>query len=377
MSFKNLGLHPDILKAIAEMKYSIPTPIQQKAIPHIIAGRDVYGSAQTGTGKTAAFLLPAIHNMMTHPPKKGHGPRILILVPTRELAMQIGAEAAKFMKYLPKMKMVCIYGGAPYPLQIRQLGAPHEILVATPGRLIDHMGSKRVDFSRVEMLVLDEADRMLDMGFIKPVQEVAARLPKPRQTLLFCATMQQNVVKLMKGLLHNPTEICISTPKTKHENIEQRLYFVKSLEDKYSYVEKFLADPKLKQTIIFAATKRQTKQLHRHLRDRGHDSGELHGDMNQRQRTKTIDLVRRGKIRVLVATDVAARGIDVQTISHVINFDMAGCAEDHVHRVGRTGRASSQGIALCLVSKRDMHIVREIEKYTGQKMAFQNNKATQ
>jgi superfamily II DNA/RNA helicase len=372
MLFKNLGLHPDILKAIEEMKYSIPTPIQNKAIPAILSGSDVCGSAQTGTGKTAAFLLPAIHQMMTRAAKPGHGPRILILVPTRELAMQIAGEAAKYMKHLPKMKTVCIFGGAPYPVQIRQLQANHEILVATPGRLIDHMERGRVDFSRVELFVLDEADRMLDMGFIQPVQQIAARIAKPRQVLLFCATMQSNVLKLAKGLLQNPTEIHISSPKTKHENIEQKLYFVKSLDEKYSFLETFLADPVLKQAIVFTATKRQTKQLHRHLRDSGHDAGELHGDMNQSARTRTIGLVRQGKIRVLVATDVAARGIDVQNISHVINFDIAACAEDHVHRVGRTGRASERGIALCLVSRRDMHLVREIEKYTGQKMVLQN-----
>ncbi len=370
MNFKELNLHPHILKAIEEAGFVSPTPIQQQAIPAVLNGSDLRASAQTGTGKTAAFILPSL-NLLTVPSNKpGKGPRILILVPTRELAMQVAVEAAKYSKYCSRVKTVCIYGGAPYPPQNRDLAKPHEILVATPGRLIDHMERGKIDFSRIEMLILDEADRMLDMGFIKPVEQIASALPKTHQTLMFSATLAENVLKLSNRLLKNPIEIRVAPERINHENIEQRLHKVDNLEHKYRLLDHLLGDPAVNQAIVFTATKRQADQLVDKLASLGRNAKALHGGMNQRQRTRTIKEMRQSEFDVLVATDVAARGIDIQTITHVINFDLPRNTEDYVHRIGRTGRAGASGIALSFAASRDMSTVRQIEKFTGQRIDF-------
>lgn len=368
MNFKELNLHQNLLKAIEEVGYVSPTPIQAQAIPAILKGSDLRASAQTGTGKTAAFILPSLHRLSNPSSLPGKGPRVLILVPTRELAMQVASEAAKYSKYLSRCKTVCIYGGAPYPPQNRDLARPHEILVATPGRLIDHMQQKRIDFSRVEMLILDEADRMLDMGFIKPVEQIAAALPTSRQTLMFSATLAGNVLKLSNRLLTDPLEIRISPEQVNHENIEQRLHHVDNLEHKYRLLDHLLNDSTLTQAIIFTATKRQADHLVEKLAALGRLAKPLHGGMNQRQRTRTIREMREEEFSILVATDVAARGIDIQTISHVINFDLPNNTEDYVHRIGRTGRAGASGIALSFVASRDMSMIRQIEKFIGQRL---------
>jgi len=368
MKFKELSLHPSILKAIEEAGFTEPTPIQAEAIPEIIKGSDLRASAQTGTGKTAAFILPSLNRLCVPSALSGKGPRILILVPTRELAMQVAAEAIKYSKHIPRCKTVCIYGGAPYPPQNRDLARPYDILVATPGRLIDHMEQGRIDFSRVEMLILDEADRMLDMGFIQPVEQIASQLPKLRQTLMFSATLAGSVMKLSSRLLTNPIEIRITPEKTNHENIEQRLHRVDSLEHKYRLLDHLLGDPGMTQTIVFTATKRQADHLVEKLTRLGRNARALHGGMNQRQRTRTLKEMRQEQFDILVATDVAARGIDIQTISHVINFDLPRSTEDYVHRIGRTGRAGASGIAMSFASSKDMSIVRQIEKFTGQRM---------
>ncbi len=366
--FNELELHPALLETLEKEGFTEPTPIQLKAIPKVMAGFDLRASAQTGTGKTAAFLLPAL-NRLTVPSKvPGFGPRILILVPTRELAMQVASEAERFSANLSKIKTVCIYGGAPYPKQNRELSRPYEILVATPGRLIDHLDRGRINFSRVEMLILDEADRMLDMGFIDPVEKIAAALPKRRQTLLFSATLKGSVLKLSDKLMNDPVELSVIPEIPSHGNIEQRLHFVDDLHHKNQLLEHFLNDPGLNQVIIFTATKRYADQLVKILYDNGHLVAALHGDMNQHQRTRTIVRLRDGEIRVLVATDVAARGIDVLTISHVINFDLPKNAEDYVHRIGRTGRAGGKGIALSFAASKDIGLVRQIEKFTGYKI---------
>ncbi len=370
MSFKELGLHPGILKAIEQAGYTTPTPIQEKAIPKILSGFDLRASAQTGTGKTAAFILPSLHRLTTPSSLPGHGPRILILVPTRELAMQVAQEAQKYSRQLSRVKTVCIYGGAPYPIQNRELSRPYEILVATPGRLIDHLQQGRINFSRLEMLILDEADRMLDMGFIEPVEQIAAATPKTRQTLMFSATLKGSILKLSERLLNKPMEIRVTPDHAKHENIEQRLHNVDNIDHKYRILQHLLNDSTLTQAIVFTSTKHQADQLVEKLLDSGYPAtAALHGDMNQRQRTRTITRLRQGDIRILVATDVAARGIDVHTISHVINFDLPNNAEDYVHRIGRTGRAGATGIAFSFAAARDMHLVRRIEQFTGQKMA--------
>jgi len=372
MDFTELNLHPNILKAITEAGHTSPTPIQEQAIPEIIKGSDLRASAQTGTGKTAAFILPSLNRLATPSPLPGKGPRILILVPTRELAMQVATEAAKYSKHLARCKTVCIYGGAPYPPQNRDLARPYEILVATPGRLIDHMEQGRVDFSRVEMFILDEADRMLDMGFIHPVEQIATTLPKSRQTLMFSATLAGSVMKLSNRLLTSPVEIRITPDKMRHENIEQRLHRVDNLEHKYRLLDHLLSDPDMTQTIIFTATKRQADSLVEKLARSGRNASALHGGMNQRQRTRTIKEMRAEGFDILVATDVAARGIDIQTISHVINFDLPRNTEDYVHRIGRTGRAGATGIAISLASAKDMSIVRQIEKFTGHPLSAQH-----
>jgi superfamily II DNA/RNA helicase len=364
MDFKQLLTNQDLLAAIEASGYTTPTPIQAQAIPKILEGKDLRASAQTGTGKTAAFILPTLQKLAANP-SKGRGPRVLVLVPTRELAMQVAKEAAKYSKNMPAMKVVCIYGGAPYPIQNKDLSRPYEILVATPGRLMDHMERGRIPFDRLELMILDEADRMLDMGFIGPVEDIAAATPATRQTLMFSATFNKNVLGLSKRLLKNPVEITIDHEQAKHENIEQFLLNVDDLTHKYRLLEHYLADEKVVQIIVFTATKRQADVLVDVLAEKGHEVEGLHGDMNQRQRSRTIEKLRRGNLRILVATDVAARGIDVPTISHIVNFDLPNSPEDYVHRIGRTGRAGKSGIAIAFASPKDRHVVKEIERYTG------------
>ena len=362
-------LHEKIQKAIADLGHSTPTPVQEQAIPQVLEGKDLQVSAQTGTGKTAAFILPAL-NRLTGAAAPGKGPRVLILVPTRELAMQVAHESAKYSKYLPHIKTVCVYGGMPYPLQNKQLSKPYDILVATPGRLIDHLERGRIHLSRVQMLVLDEADRMLDMGFVEPVEHIASLTPKTRQTLMFSATLKGNVLKLSKRLLRDPLEISIEPSYAEQASIEQQVHKVDNIDHKYRLLDHLLADQALSQVIVFTATKHQADQLTDKLCIEGHPASALHGDMNQRQRTRTIAAFRKGAIRILVATDVAARGIDVPTISHVINFDLPMNGEDYTHRIGRTGRAGATGVALSFAAHRDVRLVQEIEKFTGQKMTL-------
>ena len=366
MSFTDLNLCPEILKALAELGFVTPTPIQAAAIPKALTGIDLSASAQTGTGKTAAYILPIINRWVANSGKKWKGPCALILVPTRELAMQVAEETQKYSKYLPRLKTVCIYGGAPYPLQNKQLSRPYDILVATPGRLIDHLERGKIDLSQLEVFVLDEADRMLDMGFIAPVEQIAAAMPVGRQTLLFSATLKGNVLNLSRRLQNNPTDISVDHEHAKHENIEQRLHYTDSLTHKFRLLNHLLSDPEINQAIVFTSTKRHADQLVEELFESGHRAAALHGDMNQRQRSRTLLRLRQGEIRILIATDVAARGIDVQTISHVINFDLPRNVEDYVHRIGRTGRAGANGIAMSFADVRDKGLVRRIEQFTGQ-----------
>lgn len=364
MTFKLLD--EKIQLAIADLGHTTPTPIQEQSIPKVLEGLDIQASAQTGTGKTAAFILPALH-MLTSP-APGKGPRILILVPTRELAMQVATEAAKYSKHLKNVKTVCVYGGMPYPVQNRQLAKPYDILVATPGRLIDHLERGRIKLSRIQMLVLDEADRMLDMGFVEPVEHIASLTPKTRQTLLFSATLKGNVLKLSRRLLNNPLEIAIEPDLSAQQNIEQKVHTVDNIEHKNRLLNHLLEDQEMKQVIVFTSTKRQAAELADQLSENGQAAGALHGDMNQRQRTRTIAALRKGVIRVLIATDVAARGIDIPEISHVINFDLPSSAEDYVHRIGRTGRAGATGIAFSFAAHRELRTVQQIERFTGKRM---------
>ncbi len=376
MSFKNLSLPSDVLKALQELGYNTATPIQEKAIPQILKGCDIRASAQTGTGKTAAFMLPSLNRLIQPSPVKGRGPRILVLVPTRELAMQVAAETLKYTKYLPFVKTACIYGGAPYPEQNKNLSRPLDILVATPGRLIDHMEQGRVDFSRLEVLILDEADRMLDMGFIHAVEQIAAATPKNRQTLLFSATLKGSVLGLSQKLLNKPIEISVALDLSAQKNIDQRLYTVTNIDHKYRLLQSLLVEPSVQQVVVFTATKRQADKLSRHLSESGFEAAALHGDMKQRQRSRTMMLLRQGKFKILVATDVAARGLDVPAISHVINFDLPDNVEDYVHRIGRTGRAGATGIAYTFVTSREIGTIRQIERFTGQRITPQTFSGT-
>ncbi|MBI5658853.1 MAG: DEAD/DEAH box helicase [Nitrosomonadales bacterium] len=360
-----MGLNPAILKAVEESGYTTPTPVQAQAIPEVMAGQDIMASAQTGTGKTAAFILPALHRIAQPSAVRSKGPRVLVLTPTRELAQQVSDAAAKYGKNM-RLKVVSILGGMPYPLQNKLLSSPVDILVATPGRLIDHIERGRIDFSRLEMLVLDEADRMLDMGFIDDVERIAAATPATRQTLLFSATLDGVIGNLAKRLLKSPRRITVAAAQARHENIEQRLMYVDDMAHKNRLLDHLLRDTELNQALIFTATKRDADALADGLLAQGHSAAALHGDMNQRERNRTLLNLRRGMVRVLVATDVAARGIDVAGISHVINFDLPKFAEDYVHRIGRTGRAGASGIAVSFASNRDALHLKKIERYTGQ-----------
>jgi superfamily II DNA/RNA helicase len=365
ITFASLGLPPLILKALEEAGYTTPTPIQAQAIPEIMAGHDLMASAQTGTGKTAAFILPSLNRLSTPSEVRSKGPRVLVLTPTRELAQQVSDAATKYGKNM-RLKVVSILGGMPYPLQNKLLSNPVDILVATPGRLIDHIERGRIDFSRLEVLVLDEADRMLDMGFIDDVERIAAATPETRQTLLFSATLDGVIGNLAKRLLKNPKRISVTAAQARHEHIEQRLMYVDDMAHKNRLLDHLLRDTELNQALVFTATKRDADLLADSLSALGHSAAALHGDMSQRERIRTLTGLRRGQVRVLVATDVAARGIDVAGISHVINFDLPKAAEDYVHRIGRTGRGGASGIAVSFASNRDAVNLHKIERYTGQ-----------
>lgn len=353
---------------LQEIGYETPTPIQEQAIPIVLAGKDVLASAQTGTGKTAAFILPLLH-LLCNPEYRGNfGPQAVILVPTRELAIQVSEEAKKFSRHLPRVKTVCIYGGVPYPIQKRALSSKFEILVATPGRLIDHMQQGRLNFSNVKMFVLDEADRMLDMGFLEAVEEISNAIPATRQTLLFSATIDRKILPVSRQLQNDPQEIRVQPSLERQNAIEQKLYYVDNIGHKLRLLDHIIENTEINQSIIFTSTIRQAGELAEELQEKGHSSEALHGDMNQRQRTRTIDRVRQGKVKFLIATDVAARGIDVSTITHVINFDLPFVAEDFIHRIGRTGRAGATGCAITFATYREKFRISSITKVLGKQL---------
>jgi superfamily II DNA/RNA helicase len=366
MSFEELQLAPPILKALTQCGYSKPTPVQAAAIPMVLAGRDIIASAQTGTGKTAAFVLPALQRLSSDPKP---GPRVLVLTPTRELAGQITQAIHTYGRYL-RVTSVAIFGGMPFGEQLRALSQSPDMIIATPGRLLDLMGRRQVDLSRIEFFVLDEADRMLDMGFIDDVGRISESVPDNCQTLLFAATVGPEMIKLSKGLMKNPERIEVSPGKLTVDKIEQRLHIADSLEHKHRLLEHLCADSAVTKAIIFSATRRDADSLARDLNRLGHTAAPLHADMTQNARNRTMINMRRGKIRLLVATDVAARGIDVSGISHVINFDLPRFPEDYVHRIGRTGRAGDSGIAISFASRGDLLYLDRIERYIGQNLTM-------
>lgn len=368
MSFSELGLDPLILKSVLAAGYETATPVQLQAIPAALTGRDLLVSSQTGSGKTAAFLLPSIQRLEAEPTVKSIGPRVLVLTPTRELALQVEKSAMKYGKDLRRFRTACLVGGSPYGLQLKRLSQPVDVVVATPGRLIDHLERGKIDFSRLEVLVLDEADRMLDMGFVDDIKAIAARCPVERQTLLFSATLDGVVGNLARELTRDAQRIEIAAAPQQEAKIEQRLLYADNMDHKNRLLDSLLRDVDMVQAIVFASTKRSAEEISDLLADSGFASDALHGDMQQGQRNRALQRLREGRTRVLVATDVAARGIDVATISHVINFDLPRQAEDYVHRIGRTGRAGRTGIAVSFAGMREIGLVRNIERYTGNRI---------
>jgi superfamily II DNA/RNA helicase len=369
MRFEELNLMQPLLQALSECGYDEPTPIQAQTIPMLLAGRDVIASAETGTGKTAAFILPALQRLTEQPrpaPKRrGAGvPRVLVLAPTRELAQQVATQSSRYGQNL-RLRTVCLFGGAPYPPQYRELERGVDVLVATPGRLIDHMERGRVDLSGLSMLVLDESDRMLDMGFQEDVERICSRAPAARQTVLFSATFDGAAGRLAAQLTRDAVRIDVRTTRTAPVAIEQRVHFADDRAHKYRILDHLLADAGTGQSIVFIATRRDAEMLAGKLQDEGHTAAALHGDMNQRERDRTLTRMRRGGVRTLVATDVAARGLDVPGITHVINFDLPRQAENYVHRIGRTGRAGASGVAVSLANATERGTLRQIERYTG------------
>ncbi len=367
MQFKDLNLEEPLLKALDKAGFSGATDIQSEAIPVILEGRDLMASAQTGTGKTAAFVLPSLQRLITTEPAPGVGPRVLVLTPTRELAMQISDNVRQFSGFC-RIASGNVVGGMPYPPQMKMLRRSLDILVATPGRLMDHMEAGRVDFSRLEVLVLDEADRMLDMGFVDAVKKIAAATPKNRQTLLFSATLEGRVLTIAKQLLNNPARIQLAANHDQHASISQHIHQADNFAHKNRLLSHYLGCESLSQAVIFMSTKRGADKLAKQLKEQGHTSAALHGDMGQGARKRTVEQMRRGKYRLLVATDVAARGLDIKGISHVFNFDLPMVAEDYVHRIGRTGRGGATGTAVSLVGPDDWGKLVGIERLTGKKL---------
>ena len=364
------SLNSNISKAVTACGYTKATPIQAQSIPVILQGKDLVACAQTGTGKTAAFVLPALHRLSLQPPSKKT--RILILTPTRELASQITKAANLYGKFL-RFNIISLVGGMPYHHQIKDLERGADIIVATPGRLLDHVEAKRVNLSGVEMLVLDEADRMLDMGFIDDVQYIANLTPANRQTLLFSATVDKELSTVVRKLLKNPTRIDLSHEKISAPKIKQELYKATSVSHKARLLKHCLKQDNIFKAIIFSGTKVNADRLAKQLRDEGFAAAALHGDLRQNVRNRTLDELRRGKIQFLVATDVAARGIDVSDITHVINYDLPKFCEDYVHRIGRTGRAGKSGTAISFVLPSDIRHLQRIERYLGQKLQLIHN----
>jgi superfamily II DNA/RNA helicase len=379
MSFETLGLSPAVLQAVKDSGYENATDVQAQAIPLAIANKDLMVSSRTGSGKTAAFILPALEKVLAARGDNGkrrekgviYGPRVLVLAPTRELAMQVAKAAQTYGRHIPGLKVATVLGGMPYPLQIRQLTGPLDILIATPGRLLDHLASGKCVLNNVEMLVLDEADRMLDMGFIDDINVVTSHTPDTRQTVMFSATFAGHVGRLAQQLLKDPQRIEVANHTDTHENIEQRLHWADNPHHKDQLLEAILAQPELDQAVVFTSTQRDADWLAERLAEIGHAVAPLHGAMPQGKRNRVLMGLRRGDLKVLVATDVAARGIDVPTISHVINYGLPMKAEDYVHRIGRTGRAGRQGLAITLGLRDDVSMIRRIQQFTTQTIPVQ------
>ncbi len=370
MSFSNFGFIPPIGKAISRINYSNPTPIQEQCIPAVLSGRDVLASAQTGTGKTAAFCLPLLDlvaNKPKHKHKRNISPDVLILSPTRELASQIEQELKRFSHFMDT-NIVAVVGGVSYKLQNKLLKSNVNFLVATPGRLMDLVRQKKINLKHIDALVIDEADRMLDMGFIPDIKKIFECTSKDQQVLMFTATLNKQIEKIAQQFLKDPQRIAIEQENKANKNIQQIAYPVADYNQKKLVLVDVLNESDLNQAIIFTATKREADRLSDELYLLNHRSKTLHGDMSQRERTRTISRFKNNEIQILVATDVAARGIDVDDITHVINFDLPRQVEDYIHRIGRTGRAERKGKAISLVVDKEKFMLQKIEKYANIKI---------
>ena len=367
IKFADLNLDKNILSAVRSEGYESPTPIQAQAIPFALEGRDIMASAQTGSGKTAAFLLPTLQRLTKRSEKPGKGPRALVLTPTRELAAQVEKNALAYAKNMRWFRTVSIVGGASFGYQTRALSKPVDLIVATPGRLMDLMQSGKIDFARLEVLILDEADRMLDMGFIDDIETIVEATPTDRQTLLFSATWDGAVGKLARKLTKNPEIIEVERVDDQGK-IEEQLLYCDDMRHKNRLLDHILRDANIDQCVIFTSTKAMTEVIADDLYEKGFAANCLHGDMPQGWRNRTLMDLRKGRCKILVATDVAARGIDVPTITHVINYDLPKQAEDYVHRIGRTGRAGRTGIAITFAEVNEYVKVHKIEKYIARKL---------
>jgi ATP-dependent RNA helicase RhlE len=363
--FKDLGLAKPLLTALAEEGYTAPTPIQALAIPTVLEGRDLLGIAQTGTGKTAAFALPILHRLAADPrPAPRRGCRVLVLSPTRELASQIADSFRAYGRHMG-LSVAVVFGGVKYGPQVRALAAGVDILVATPGRLIDHINEKVANLSAVEVLVLDEADQMLDLGFLPPIRRIVATLPKKRQNLFFSATMPTEIGKLAAELLVNPAQASVAPAATTVARITQQILFVET-DRKRQLLAELFEDAKMDRALIFTRTKRGADRVAKYLDGAGLKADSIHGDKSQGQRERALAAFKAGSVRALVATDIAARGIDVDAVSHVINYDLPNVPESYVHRIGRTARAGADGMAISLVADDERGLLKDIQKVTRQ-----------
>jgi len=361
MSFDTLGLSTEILRAVSEQGYTDPTPVQTQAIPAVLQGGDLLAGAQTGTGKTAGFTLPLLQRLSGTPVAKGRRPvRALILTPTRELAAQVAESVSTYAKYLP-LRSAVIFGGVKIGPQISRLRSGVDILVATPGRLLDHVQQGTLDLSQVEILVLDEADRMLDMGFLRDIRKILALLPKGRQNLLFSATFSNEIKRLADGLLDSPALIEVARRNTASERVAQVVHPV-DRERKRELLSYLIGNGNWQQVLVFTRTKHGANRLTKQLEQDGISAAAIHGNKSQAARTRALADFKQGKIRVLVATDIAARGLDIDQLPHVVNFELPNVPEDYVHRIGRTGRAGNEGEAMSLVCVDEHRLLRDIER---------------
>ncbi|WP_420573412.1 DEAD/DEAH box helicase [Kordia sp.] len=367
MSFKSLGLSDALLRAISKKGYTTPSPIQAKAIPLVLERKDVLASAQTGTGKTAGFTLPMLQLLSQQPPLRKRPIRALILTPTRELAAQVYANVKEYSEFL-NIRSTVIFGGVNAKPQIATLRNGVDVLVATPGRLLDLHNQKALSLAKVEMLVLDEADRMLDMGFLRDIKRVIELVPKRRQNLLFSATFSKDIKKLAQSILHNPVAVEATPENTTAEKVNQKVYKVDKPR-KTELLIKLISDGNWSQVLVFTRTKHGANRLTKKLIAKNISAAAIHGNKTQNARTKALDGFKKGTIRILVATDIAARGLDIPLLPHVINYELPNVPEDYVHRIGRTGRAGASGEAISLVSAEEYEYVKGIEKLLDEKLA--------